>query len=157
MTANKWQTISTDEADRLLGLNSHERNALVRAGEQCSLDPQAVMVEAINDACSFIRGMLGNNLALRDDLKNTTDYAIPQSLKRLAYPLIIQALYIRYQLNLTDTRQKAVDWANEELEKYANGQRLPEKADGSPPADPAYMRPRFTKRPWFNPMRSIYR
>ena len=41
-----WSTITTDEADRLLGLNTMERNALVKAGEQRSLDYQGVMMEA---------------------------------------------------------------------------------------------------------------
>lgn len=41
-----WSTISTDEADRLLGLNTAERDALVTAGEQRSLDYRDVMMEA---------------------------------------------------------------------------------------------------------------
>ena len=38
-----------------------------------------------------------------------------------------------------------------------NPAMLPESVDGSAPADPAYMMPRYTRRPWFNPMRSTYR
>ena len=58
-----WSTISTDEADRLLGLNTAERAALVTAGEQRSLDYRDVMMEAVNDVCMTIRGALANNLA----------------------------------------------------------------------------------------------
>lgn len=152
-----WSTISTDEADRLLGLNTMERNALVKAGEQRSLDYQGVMMEAVNDVCMTIRGSLANNLALRQSLQNSGMYDIPQSMRALAWPMIIRQLYLRYQLNLTETRQKAAESADAMLALYARGDMLPESVDGSAPADPAYMMPRFTKRPWFNPMRSTYR
>ena len=148
-----WSTISTDEADRLLGLNTAERDALVTAGEQRSLD----MMEAVNDVCMTIRGALANNLALRQSLQNSGMYDIPQSMRSLAWPLIIRQLYLRYQLNLTETRQKAADSADAMLALYAKGDMLPESVDGSAPADPAYMMPRYTRRPWFNPMRSTYR
>ena len=101
-----WSTISTDEADRLLGLNTAERDALVTAGEQRSLDYRDVMMEAVNDVCMTIRGALANNLALRQSLQNSGMYDIPQSMRSLAWPLIIRHLYLRYQLNLTETRQK---------------------------------------------------
>lgn len=152
-----WSTITTDEADRLLGLNTMERNALVKAGEQRSLDYQGVMMEAVNDVCMTIRGALSNNLALRQSLQNSGMYDIPQSMRALAWPMIIRQLYLRYQLNLTETRQKAAESADAMLALYARGDRLPESVDGSAPADPAYMMPRYTRRPWFNPMRSTYR
>lgn len=152
-----WSTISTDEADRLLGLNTMERNALVKAGEQCSLDYQGVMMEAVNDVCMTIRGALSNNLALRQSLQNSGMYDIPQSMRALAWPMIIRQLYLRYQLNLSETRQKAAESADAMLALYARGDMLPESVDGSAPADPAYMMPRYTRRPWFNPMRSTYR
>ena len=77
--------------------------------------------------------------------------------RSLAWPLIIRQLYLRYQLNLTETRQKAADSADAMLTLYAKGDMLPESVDGSAPADPAYMMPRYTRRPWFNPMRSTAR
>ena len=152
-----WSTITTDEADRLLGLNTMERNALVKAGEQRSLDYQGVMMEAVNDVCMTIRGALSNNLALRQSLQNSGMYDIPQSMRALAWPMIIRQLYLRYQLNLTETRQKAAESADAMLALYARGDMLPESVEGSAPADPAYMMPRYTRRPWFNPMRSTYR
>ena len=152
-----WSTITTDEADRLLGLNTAERDALVKAGELRSLDYRDVMMEAVNDVCMAIRGALANNLALRQSLQNSGMYDIPQSMRSLAWPLIIRQLYLRYQINLTETRQKAAESADEMLARYARGERLPESVDGAAPADPAYMMPRFTQRPWFNPMRSTYR
>lgn len=152
-----WSTISTDEADRLLGLNTAERDALMTAGEQRSLDYRDAMMEAVNDVCMTIRGALANNLALRQSLQNSGMYDIPQSMRSLAWPLIIRQLYLRYQLNLTETRQKAADSADAMLTLYAKGDMLPESVDGSAPADPAYMMPRYTRRPWFNPMRSTYR
>jgi len=152
-----WSPITTDEADRLLGLNTAERDSLVRAGEQRSLDYHGVMMEAVNDVCVAIRGALANNLALRQSLQNSGTHDIPQSMRALAWPLIIRQLYIRYQINLTETRQKAAESADEMLSLYARGERLPESVDGSAPADPAYMMPRYTRRPWFNPIRSTYR
>ena len=83
-----WSTITTDEADRLLGLNTAERDALVKAGELRSLDYRDVMMEAVNDVCMAIRGALANNLALRQSLQNSGMYDIPQSMRSLAWPLI---------------------------------------------------------------------
>ena len=124
-----WSTISTDEADRLLGLNTMERNALVQAGEQRSLDYQGVMMEAVNYVCMTIRGALANNLALRQSLQNSGMYDIPQSMRALAWPMIIRQLYLRYQLNLTETRQKAAESAYAMLSLYARGDMLPESVD----------------------------
>lgn len=153
----QWSTIATDDANRLLGLNTAERNALTQAGEMYSLPIEEVMMEAVHNVCVTIRGALANNLALRESLQNSDTYDIPYSMRSLAWPLIIRQLYIRYQLNLSDTRNKAAADADSMLARYASGEMLPESVDGSPPGDPAYMIPRFTRRPWFNPIRSTYR
>ena len=51
-------------------------------------------------------------------------YDIPQSMRSLAWPLIIRQLYLRYPLNLTETRQKAAESADEMLARYARGEML---------------------------------
>lgn len=153
----QWSTISTDEANRLLGLNSAEKHALQTAGEMWTLDNSVILTEAINDVALMIRGALANNLALRSSLENSDTYAIPQSLRSIAYPLIIRQLFIRYQINLSETREKACELAEAKLEKYAKGELLPESVDGTAPQDPAYMMPRYKSRPWFNKIRSTYR
>ena len=52
---------------------------------------------------------------------------------------LLYTSYLRYQLNLTETRQKAAESADAMLALYAKGDMLPESVDGSAPADPAYM------------------
>lgn len=83
------------------------------------------MMEAVNDVCMTIRGALANNLALRQSLQNSGMYDIPQSMRSLAWPLIIRQLYLRYQLNLTDTRQKAAESADAMLALYARATCCP--------------------------------
>ena len=152
-----WGPLKAEDFTRWPGINSRERRALTTAGEAAGENADEIIESACQEISVYIRSMLANNKTTVSYLNETGMYDIPFSLRVVAWPLVIRWLFLRYQLPLSQPREKSIERAEELLERYANSELQPEGPSGETAGTPAYMQPLFSSRESFAHLSASYR